>query len=158
VIRKKLIDPIVGFLKQGVSPASLALAITFGVVIAYIPVFGISTLLCLLAIWLLRLNPAVVLLVNQVAYPLQFIFFVPFLRSGEWLFNAPQAPFSPTEIFSKAKEDLWSVIQLLWRSTLYGLVVWAVISIPVGLILYYFLRSLISRFSASSISQTSSHQ
>jgi len=155
VIRKRIIDPLIGFLKQGISPASLALAITAGIVLAYIPVFGISTLLCLLAIWLLRLNPAVVLLANQVAYPLQFVFFIPFLRSGEWLFNAPMVPFSVSQIVEMAKENLWHVISLLWQSTLYGLVVWVIVSIPIALILYFVLKTAIAKFSGRMISRPS---
>ena len=154
MIRKRIIDPILGFLKQGVSPSSLAWAITAGIVIAYIPVFGIATLICLSAIWVFRLNPAVVLLANQIAYPLQFVLYLPFLRTGEWLFSAPKIPFSVSEIFGMAKENLWSVISLLWQSTLYALVVWVVISIPIALILYYVLKIVISRFSAASLSQT----
>ena len=71
---------LLGFLKQGATPASLAWAVTAGVIIAYIPIFGIATLLCLAAILAFKLNPTVVLLANQVAYPLQFIFFLPLLR------------------------------------------------------------------------------
>lgn len=147
MIRKRIIDPILGFLKQGISPASLALAITVGVVIAYIPVFGVTTLLCLLFVWLLRLNPAVVLLANNLAYPLQFIFFLPLLRAGEWLFNAPHVPFSPSQIFAMAKENIWDVLALLWKSTVYGMVVWIIVSIPVGFILYYVLKFLLSKTS-----------
>lgn len=148
---------MIGFLKQGISPASLALAITAGIVLAYIPVFGVSTVLCLLAVWLLRVNPAVVLLVNQLAYPLQFILFIPFLRMGEWLFNAPNIPFSVTQIFAMAKEDFWGVISLVWQSNLYGIVVWIVISIPVSIALYYILKAVISRFNAQMLSRTSLH-
>lgn len=146
------------FVKQGVSPASLALAITFGVVIGYIPIFGVHTFLCLLVIWLLRLNPAVVLLANNLAFPLQFILFLPLIRAGEWLFNAPRIPFSATEIFDKAKEDFWGVMLLLWQSTAYALVAWAIVSIPVGLTLYFVLKNIFARFSGSAISQTSSHR
>ena len=159
MIKRRIIDPLIGFLKQGVSPASLALAITVGIVLAYIPIFGITTLLCLLAIWLLRLNPTVVLLANQIAYPLQFVFFVPFLRSGEWLFNAPSVPSrlpgSVSQIFAMAKENFWSVISLLWQSTLYATVVWVLISIPIAIILFYVLKALIGRFNAQAISRTS---
>ncbi|MEI9921290.1 MAG: DUF2062 domain-containing protein [Bacteroidota bacterium] len=158
MIKKKIIDPLIGFLKQGISPSSLAWAITAGVVIAYIPFFGISTVLCLFIIWLFRLNPAVVLLANQVAYPLQFILYLPFLRIGEWLFGAPKVPFSASQIFKMAKEDLWGVIKLLWQSTVYGVVVWIVISIPVAFILYYILKAVISRFSAARLSETSPRQ
>lgn len=157
MIKKKIIDPLVGFLKQGITPSSLALALTAGVIIAYIPVFGISTLLCLMVIWMFKLNPAVVLLANQVAYPLQFIMFIPFLRAGEWLFRAPHIPFSVTQIFAMAKENLWSVVSMLWQSTLYGLVVYVAVSIPVGFVLYYSLKILIGKFNARLISRTSSH-
>ncbi|MEJ0029941.1 MAG: DUF2062 domain-containing protein [Bacteroidota bacterium] len=92
-------------MRQGISPASLAWAITVGIVLAYVPIFGVSTVLCLLIIWLFRLNPAVVLLANQVAYPLQFILYLPLLRMGEWIFGAPNVPFSASEIFKMAKED-----------------------------------------------------
>ncbi len=105
MFRKKIIEPLLGFLRQGISPASLAWAITVGIVLAYVPIFGVSTVLCLLIIWLFRLNPAVVLLANQVAYPLQFILYLPLLRMGEWIFGAPNVPFSASEIFKMAKED-----------------------------------------------------
>jgi uncharacterized protein (DUF2062 family) len=158
VIKKKITGSLLGFLKQGVSPDSLALAITAGVVVAYIPVFGISTLVCLLVIWALRLNPAVVLLANQVAYPLQFVFFIPFLRTGEWLFGATGVqsfPGSVSQIFEMARENFWNVISLLWQSTLYGLVVWLIVSIPISLILYFLLKTLIARFNGPAISGTS---
>ena len=158
MIRKRIIDPLVGFLKQGISPRSLALAITAGVVISYIPIFGISTLLCLLAIWLMRLNPAVVLLANNLAYPLQFILYIPFLRAGEWLFNAPKTPFSISEILEMAKQNLWHLILTLWQSTMYGMVVWVIVSIPVAVVLFYILKTAITKFSGSQPSQTSSHQ
>jgi uncharacterized protein (DUF2062 family) len=151
---KKIVDPLLGFLKQGISPASLAWAITIGIVIAYIPIFGVSTVLCLLVIWLFRLNPAIVLLANQVAYPLQFVLYLPFLRMGEWLFRAPQVPFSPSEIFTMAKENFWSVIKLLWQSTVYGVVVWMLVSIPIAAILYYTLKTLIGRFNSATLSET----
>ena len=148
MIKRKIVDPLLGFLKQGVSPSSLAWAVTAGVVFAYIPVFGIATVLCLLAIWLFKLNPAAVLLANQVAYPLQFVFFFPFLRSGEWLFGATPVPFSPSEIFAMAKANFWNVISLLWQSTLYGVVVWILISIPVALLLQFFLRMIFTSVSS----------
>lgn len=148
MIKRKIVDPILTFLKQGVTPASLAWAITAGLVIAYIPAFGAATLLCFLAIWLFRLNPAAVLLANQVAYPLQFILFFPFLRTGEWLFGATPVPFTPSEVFAMAKVSIWNVVSLLWQSTLYGIVVWVLISIPVAFLLQLCLRMVFTSMSS----------
>jgi uncharacterized protein (DUF2062 family) len=143
--QRRVTDPLLGFLKQGVTPSKLAWAITAGVVIAYIPLFGSATLLCLLTIWLFGLNPAAVLLANQLAYPLQFIFFLPFLRAGEWLFNAPRVPFSVTQIFDMATDDLWGVISMLWVSNMYGLVVYVVVSVPLAYLLHVTLRAVFTR-------------
>ena len=148
MIKRKIVDPLLAFLKQGVSPSSLAWAVTAGVVLAYVPVFGVATLLCLLAIWLFRLNPAAVLLANQVAYPLQFFLFFPFLRSGEWLFGATPVPFTPSEVFAMAKVSIWNVVSLLWQSTLYGIVIWMLISIPIAFLLQYCLRIVFTSMSS----------
>lgn len=145
--KKKIVEPILNLLKQGVSPAKLAWAVSAGIVIATVPVFGACTILCLAAIWLFRLNPVAVLLVNQVAYPLQFLAYFPLLRSGEWLFNAQSVSLSITQIFTLFQTDLVLAIQILWWSTLYGVTVWIVLSIPLAYIIFLILRSVFTKTS-----------
>jgi uncharacterized protein (DUF2062 family) len=149
-LKRKLVDPIVGFLKQGVSPSKLALAVSMGIVIATVPVFGASTILCLAAIWLFRLNPAAVLLVNQVAYPLQFLFYFPFIRSGEWLFNAHALPLTIEQIFHLITTDVFGAIDRLWWSTLYGLVIWIVFSMLAVALLYFLLKAFFTKTALNS--------
>lgn len=144
-LKRKIVDPILAFLKQGVTPSKLAWAISLGIVLATMPVFGSGTLLCLLAIWLFRLNPGAVLLVNQLAYPLQFILYFPFIRAGEWLFNAEELPLSISQIFGMFKDDLGNAISVLWWSTLYGIVAWVIIMIPVAFLLHWIFKNLFSR-------------
>ena len=143
--KRKVSDPLIGFLKQGITPSSLAWSITAGIIIAYIPIFGIATLLCLAAVWLFRLNPAAVLLANQLAYPLQFILFIPQLRAGESLFGAPHIPLSFQQIADMAREDFRGMFAMLWKSTLYGVVVWVLVSIPVAFLLHWAFRVLFER-------------
>jgi uncharacterized protein (DUF2062 family) len=145
--QKKIVEPILHLLKQGVSPAKLAWAVSAGIVIATVPVFGACTVLCLAAIWLFRLNPVAVLLVNQVAFPLQFLLYFPLLRSGEWLFNAQSVSLSISQIFSLFQTDLLKAIQILWWSTLYGVTIWTLISIPLAYFIFLVLKSVFTKAS-----------
>jgi uncharacterized protein (DUF2062 family) len=140
--RKRLIQPLLAFLKQGITPASLALAVTLGSIIATFPVFGAHSLLCLLVIFLFRLNAAAVFLVNNFAYPLIFITYLPLIRMGEWLFNAPPLAFSLAQIFSLFEEDVLHAVSVLWDATMYAIVAWIIVAVPSGVTLYYVLLAV----------------
>lgn len=149
-LKRKIVDPILAFLKQGVTPSQLAWAISLGIVLATMPVFGSGTLLCLLAIWLFRLNPGAVLLVNQLAYPLQFILYFPFIRAGEWIFNSEKLPLSIPQIFAMFKDDLANAISVLWWSTLYAIVAWIFVMIPVAFLLHWIFSRIFARIKSTS--------
>jgi len=144
-LKRKIADPIIAFLKQGVTPSKPAWAISLTIVLAIMPVFGSGTLLCLLAIWLFRLNPAITLLINQFAYPLQFLLYFPFLRAGEWLFNAKRLPFSISQIFGMFADDLPQALSVLWWSTLYGIVAWVIIMVPIAYLLHFIFKGILSK-------------
>jgi len=86
-----------------------------------------------------------VLLVNQLAYPLQFILYFPLLRAGEWLFSATPLPLSISQIFSMFANDLGNAISVLWWSTLYGIVAWVIIMTPITYLLYMIFNSIFSK-------------
>lgn len=150
-LKRKIADPILAFLKQGVTPSKLAWAISLGIVLATMPVFGSGTLLCLLAIWLFRLNPSAVLLINQLAYPLQFVLYFPFIRAGECLFQAEKLPLSITQIFAMFKDDLGNAISVLWWSTLYGIVAWVIIMTPIAFLLHWIFKRIFSQIRSKSV-------
>src|ERR1700679_2600498 len=87
-IHRKLIQPFIDLLKQGVTPEKIALTVALGVSLGVTPVIGSTTMLCTLAAVSLRLNLPAILVVNGAVYPLQLILLVPFLRAGAWLFRA----------------------------------------------------------------------
>ena len=143
--RKRILSPLRQFLAQGVSPQRLAWAVSLGVVLATVPVFGLSTLLCLLAISLFRLNPATVLLVNQLAYPLQFVFYLPLIRAGEWLFSQPPLPFNLSQIAEFVMKDTLHALGVLGWSTFFALIVWLVFASVATVLLYLIFRELFKR-------------
>ena len=81
-------------LKQGVSPKKLALCAALGITLGVFPVFGTTTILCVIAALIFRLNQAAIQVVNYAVYPLWFIMLVPFFKMGEYIFHAPPIPFT----------------------------------------------------------------
>lgn len=54
--RRWLVAPVVKQLTLGTTPEKIAWTISLGVVLGVFPIMGSTTLVCLLAGWLLRLN------------------------------------------------------------------------------------------------------
>jgi uncharacterized protein (DUF2062 family) len=63
----------------------IALSIALGVTLGVTPVLGSTTVLCLLAALVFRLNVPALQLVNCGMYPLQLALPIPFLRVGDLL-------------------------------------------------------------------------
>jgi uncharacterized protein (DUF2062 family) len=141
--QKKLIDPIVRLLRQGISPEKLALGLAVGIVIGIFPVIGATTLLCALAALLLKLNLPAMQLVNYLVYPLQILLLIPFFHLGAWLFGIEPLPLSATQLIEMFKTDLWETIIRLWDTTMRAIAAWCLISLPVVACLYSILRTLL---------------
>jgi len=146
--KRKLLVPLFDLLKQGISPEKLSLALTLGLLLSVFPVFGSHTLLCLLIIWLFRLNPGAVFLINNLAYPLIFITYLPFIRMGEWLFNAPKFPFVISDILELITSNPWNAILTLWDATMNAICAWLICSLIAFPLLYFCLRFIIKQSTA----------
>lgn len=89
--RRRLIEPLRGLLSGGLSPRSLAWSLAVGALVGSMPLVWGSSLLCLGAALLLRLNPLAVQVGNYAAWPLQLALAYPYLRLGAAWFG-PSAP------------------------------------------------------------------
>lgn len=96
--RRRVLAPLHRQLTQGVSPHRLAAALAVGAVIAVNPFLGTTTLGCVLAGVLLRLNQPTLQVANLLATPLQLALILPWVRAGEWLWQAPAVPLNPAQI------------------------------------------------------------
>jgi uncharacterized protein (DUF2062 family) len=72
----------VACLRQGISPRRLALTLALGFAIGCIPVLGVTTALCFVIAFALRLNFPAIQAANWTAMPLQLALIVPFVRLG----------------------------------------------------------------------------
>ncbi len=146
--RRRLYQPILDQLQQGLAPWELALAIALGFVLSIPPVLGSTILLCALAAILLRLNQPVIQAVNFAVYPLQLVLLVPYVRLGEWIFGAPKTPLSPGLILSMAKADFFGAVATFWTATWHGVVAWAIVTPPVGFVLFLATKRMLERAAA----------
>src|SRR5512134_1071225 len=91
--RRRVGDPIVALLRQGLTPEALALSLAVGLVLGVFPIIGATTILCGLAGSVFRLNHVALQLANYLAYPLQVPLILAFVRLGEGLLRAPRVTF-----------------------------------------------------------------
>jgi len=94
-------DPVLGQLRQGISPEKIALTIVVGFALGVFPVLGTSTSLCALAGLLLGLNQPILQLVNYAVYPFQIALIFVFLRLGDRILGAKALPISIPQMMEK---------------------------------------------------------
>ena len=146
VFRRKIIQPLIDLLKQGITPQKLALSVSLGIVLGVFPVIGSTTLLCAAAGFCFKLNQPAIQLVNYVVYPLQFLCLIPLYRAGEWLFRAPRLSISAQQVKTWATSDPMSAIRALWTTTWHAMIAWCFIAPVVAGLVYVGVLPLLKRF------------
>lgn len=142
---KKILGPILNFLKAGTSPEQLAVAFSLGMVVGVIPLLGSTTLICTVLAVVFRLNLPVLQLANYGVFPLQLLLFIPFFKMGGYLFSPLELPVSVTQISKLLQADFFGTIQQFWFANLQALTVWLLLAIPLYLLLYFILLLFFQR-------------
>ena len=138
--KRRIVAPIAGQLRQGITPEKIALTIALGFVLGVFPILGSTTLLCALAAFALRLNQPVIHLVNYFAYPTQFALLIPFYRAGETLFGKPHIPLSVPYLLGSFRNDPAHFLREFGVIGLEGIVVWVLLAPVLAGLLYFALR------------------
>jgi hypothetical protein len=137
-LKRKVGDPLIALVKRGLSPEDLALAIAVGLCLGVNPIIGSTTVLCLVAGRIFRLNHLVLQTVNQLAYPLQFALLVPFVRLGESITGAEALPLSPSLLIEEFQRSFWGFVAKFGLAYVHGLLGWVLV-VPVTCLGLYFL-------------------
>jgi uncharacterized protein (DUF2062 family) len=128
VLIRKLSEYFRSLLSQGIDPRGIALGVASGTVLGVIPVLGVSTVLCALAAFVLRLNQAVIQVVNYAVYPLQLLFLSGYYVLGSLWFGADNI-LEPTAAFTALSgQDVWGGLTALKQYTLYAVAAWLLTS------------------------------
>jgi uncharacterized protein (DUF2062 family) len=137
-LQKRLLRPILHLLTQGITPEKIALSLAFGCMLGIFPVLGTTSLLCLIAAVIFRLNLPAVQLVNLLVNPLWFVLLVPFIRMGERLFGVPPLAITGAQILALARAGFLPFIRVLGLTTLRAAVASLLVG-PVGILVVYLI-------------------
>lgn len=149
-IQRRVVRPVLNLLRQGSTPEKIALSIAFGLVMGIFPSLGWTTVMCLLAAVIFRLNLPVMQLVNYFAYPLQLVMLIPFIRAGEFLFHSVRLSLSLPQILAMIKTDVWHAIKVLCIATVHAIAAWALIAPLAIYVIYRILSPMLRRLALAS--------
>ena len=141
--KRRLIEPILDLLRQGVTPDKIAMSLAFGLGFGIFPVLGVSTILCTLAAVVLRLNLPAIQLVNYLAAPIQLALIIPFVRLGEHLLRLAPQPLSISEGFRLMAQGVLHAIVVLKDAIVHAAVGWIVVGPLLIYALYRLFRPLL---------------
>jgi uncharacterized protein (DUF2062 family) len=144
-LRRRLVEPILALLRQGISPEKLALSLAFGFGLGIFPVLGATTLLCTLAALALRLNLPAIQLVNYVTSPVQLVLIIPFVRVGEHLLGAAPQPLSIKAGLTLISAGALNAVVVLRDAIVHATIGWLLIGPIVIYALYRLLRPVLTR-------------
>jgi uncharacterized protein (DUF2062 family) len=149
-LSRKILDPLLGLLKRGMSPSRLALCVALGIVIGNIPILGLSTLICTAIALLFGLNLPAIQLVQAAMAPTQILLIIPFVRLGEWLLHAPRQPVSIQEGLVLMAQGIGHAVVTLWTAILHAGFAWALVA-PVAVFCFYKILTPVFEHAAARI-------
>ncbi|MEY4034129.1 MAG: hypothetical protein RL492_1323 [Verrucomicrobiota bacterium] len=144
-LTRRVVEPLIAQVKRGLTAEGLAAGVTVSFALAINPILGTTTVLCLLAGRLFRLNHIVMQTVNHLAYPLQLLLLVPFVRLGEALTGAEPLPLSPSLLAEEFQKSFWGFVAKFGLAYAHGLLGWVLVAPITCLGLYFALVPLFRR-------------
>ncbi len=147
-LHRRIWLPLIGLLKQGISPDRLALCVAIGIVVGNIPILGLSTALCALIALVFRLNLAAMQLVQALMAPTQVLLIIPYVRLGEWLLRAPHQPLSIPAGLKLLSEGVRNAITVLWDAILHAGFAFLLVAPLAIFLLYKLLVPIFTRAAA----------
>lgn len=146
--RRKILQPILSQLTQGVTPDKIALTFAVGTAASMFPFLGFTSALNLVVGLWLRMNQPILQTLNQLLGPLHLVMIVIYIRVGEIIWQAEKIPFSvPVLIDSFREQSLAEFLQRFGWAGVHAATAWA-LSLPLIIApLYYGLRPVLRRLS-----------
>jgi uncharacterized protein (DUF2062 family) len=153
-VRRKVIDPVMALLKQGVTPKLLAISLAIGIVVGIFPIVGTTTVICVAIALGFRLNVVAMQVTNHLVYPLQLLLLIPFVQLGERLFGAEHQPLSLEHVKAVFALGAWHGLTTLSTSLGHAVAAWALTAPVACLVCYVVLRPILERSASAYAART----
>lgn len=144
--QRRVVAPLVSQLKQGLTPSRLALGLAVGGVIAVNPFLGTTTVGCLVAGVVLRLNQPVLQIANIVGAPFQLALMLPWVRAGEWLYRAAPVSFNPAVLADDFSAGPRLFFERFGATAFHAGSAWLLAAPLLGAVLYFVLEPVLRVF------------
>ncbi len=156
--RRRLVDPVLAQLTQGVTPDKIASTLAVGTACSLFPFFGFTSLLNLGVGLGLRMNQPILQTLNQVLGPVQVVLILIYVRLGETVWRAPGGHFTLGEMLQTFRDA--SVGDFLARfgwAGLHAFTAW-LLTAPLLVAAIYFPLRPILRHAAARLRQASARR
>jgi uncharacterized protein (DUF2062 family) len=134
--RRRLVDPLVQQLTQGVTPERVALTLAVGSALALFPILGTTTLLCALVGVALRLNQPIIQSVNVVCTVVYLPALVALVRLGDWLAGGVRSSLDIPVMVGVFRRHPAEFFQRFGTTAWHGVLGWLAL-VPLWLIVIY---------------------
>lgn len=141
--RRRIVNPVIALLKQGMTPDKLAQTIGAAFVCSMFPILGTTSVINLIVGLRFRLNHPLMQTLNQLLSPVHVVMIVFYVWSGEWIWHASDDPFTLSNFLDALRESSWSEIfgQFGWAAA-HAITAWAITAPIFFFALYWPFRRL----------------
>ena len=143
LFQRRLVDPIVAQLTQGLTPEKIALTIAIGSSIAMFPLLGTTTIICLIVGVFMKLNQPIIQAVNYACTPIHIPFIFYSFKWGERLFGAEHSRLEMRVMRRLLFEDPLQFVRDYSLTAAHAIVVWAILVPFWGVAVYYTARPIL---------------
>lgn len=143
--KRRIVQPVLNLLRQGMTPHKLAVTVALGTVVGILPALGVTTVMGTALAARFRLNIAATVLVSYLVHPLQLLLIIPFIKAGIFMFGLEELKLSLDEMIAMFRLDWLAALNKLWVANLAAVSAWAILALPVGGLLYLALLPVLKR-------------
>lgn len=151
----KLWNKFKALLKQGLTPKQLALSLVVSIVVSIFPIFGISTIILTAIAIPYRLNLPIMIGISYIAEPIKLLLLIPFINIGGSIFGTEHTLLTFEAIKASYDTSFWDTAKNLSYELLCGFVGWTLTAIPIGMVLYFILKAILTYFDKLKTNQLS---
>ncbi len=137
---------IKSLLKQGLTPQGLALSLVISTLVSIFPIFGISTIVLTCIAIPFRLNLPIMIAFSYIVGPLKFLVLIPFINIGSSIFGTEHTLLTFESIKISYETSFLDTARDLSYELLCGSVGWLFTAIPLGVVIYFFLKGVLTYF------------
>eukprot|EP01116_Phalansterium_solitarium_P017163 TRINITY_DN4159_c0_g1_i2.p1 TRINITY_DN4159_c0_g1~~TRINITY_DN4159_c0_g1_i2.p1 ORF type:complete len:198 (+),score=50.48 TRINITY_DN4159_c0_g1_i2:24-596(+) len=147
--QRRIINPLIDVVKQGLTPESLAWSLSIGMTAGIFPIPGVTAILAGILTFLLKLNFVAAQVSNLVSTPIELMLIIPFVRIGDWVLGPSVDSYDG--LLDRARNNLFEFLSVFWGAVLHAVAAWAVTAPFVAFALYRaflpFTRKFAARYS-----------